>query len=143
MDLLYHPDITPRRNYSIPFNSMENATYVCSMDEASIIWEVNNIQIRTEEQFQNHAHRGIYIDPWQKNSISMLSLSEQARQTKREFLIRCVADRDRGTTKGPPYYVITYGKSSVLSSHNNCWHHNGLAELHTCNSSLIHRLLAL
>ena len=130
--LLYHPDINPRRSYSVPLNSMENVTYFCSVpiNEGSIIWEIDNVQVRTEIQFQNHVLRGIYIEPWQESSISMLSLSEQARQTNEEFLIRCVVDRDRGTTKGPPYYVRTYGKSSILSSHNknnNCWHHNGLS----------------
>ena len=109
-------------NLYIPSNSIENATYHCSIaildgTSVSLIWEVNSFQI-TDQYFTDASLEGIYIESRRTNNANIITLyvSEFARQNQ-DFSVQCVSlnhNNLRFNRKIPlqePYYIISYGES--------------------------------
>ena len=110
-------------NLYIPSNSIENATYHCSIatldgTSVSLIWEVNSFQI-TDQYFTDASYNleGIYIESRRTNNANIITLyvSEFARQNQ-NFSVQCVYLnyndlRDNRKIPQEPFYIISYGES--------------------------------
>ena len=98
----------------IPVNSDENVTFTCSVEgggDVSVIWAVNQSQIRGDEQFTSFASQGVYIDPDNTNAnFSTISVSRLARLNHSLNQVQCLAIQGITTRPGATYHAITYGE---------------------------------
>ena len=105
---------TPTPNQTVPFNSFDNVTYNCEVnDNQLLIWEVTGTSIQTNSTTMQFEAIGVFKED-RGTTQSMLIITSAAREAymKKPISVRCSAFHSNppGTIFSNLSYVVSYGK---------------------------------
>ena len=107
--------VVPDRNQTVPFSSDANVTYSCTVDGGrSAVWQVNGRQIVGDDQIDEFAESGFFVEIVDRRT-SIIRVSGEARRNATQkdppgVTLLCVAVRGLTGVSGRRYFIITFGE---------------------------------